>query len=357
MKGLGKFKRAAIIGICLAIAALDTLTMTGCGGGRSERESVSLVVGAHKYHPQPNLTAQAIYDEVYKTCESFGNVSAVVVDGDPSVVCNYELKEPAEAVDDEKIKQIAGQNTKQIITRVTTIEAKVPEIDTLSAIIRSANTLQSSNNKKKSMVILDSGLSTTSLLNFAEQDIIATPKETVIEQLKERKAIPNLEGIDIKWSGLGETCGEQTGLTQKYRYQLKALWNDILKAGGAKTVYFDSTPSNGKQPSEDLPACTTVPVVEDPLEIPEQSAVEDIPEIIKWDDNSNIRFKADRAEFVSREDANKELKSVAEYLNANNDKRLYIIGMTATVPSKDKGFNLSLKRAETCKDLLVGQMR
>lgn len=352
-----KLKKMTMVAVCVISLMMSVLMMTGCTGGSSESEkSVSLVLGVHNYFPKVTLNSESIYTKIYEACYSYGNCSAVIVDGEPFVACNYNIDNPKKNIDTAKKEQLAKQNTEQILSNVSSLSAQTPEIDTLSAISLSANTLHSASNEcEKSMIVFDSGLSTTSLLNFAEQNIIDAPVESIVEQLKELHAIPDLSDIEITWIGIGVTCGKQNRLTDNYKYKLQELWNAILEAGEAKKVCFDTTPVSNEENDNNLPKCTTVPIIADPLEVEQIESEETIPEIMKWDENSSIKFEADQAKFVNEKAVGKELKPIAAYLKNNSEEKIYIFGMTATVLGGDSGIELSKERAEVCKEVLIKQ--
>jgi outer membrane protein OmpA-like peptidoglycan-associated protein len=78
-----------------------------------------------------------------------------------------------------------------------------------------------------------------------------------------------------------------------------------------------------------------------------------MPEVIKWDGNSNIQFLGNVADFADPEIAESELEPIAEYLVSHPDERVYIFGMTATVIGGDLGIELSEARADACKEKLL----
>lgn len=333
--------------------------LSGCGKINPEKkeipQNVSMVLGVHEFFPAISLKTSAAYSKIYDACYSWGSVSSVVVDGKPYVGGNFEVNSPGKRVDAAKKKQLASKNAAQIIAETTVLKAQTPEIDTLAAITLSADALHSVGEKSdKSMLVFDSGLSTTNLLNFAEKNIFEEPVDSIISQLRKKHAIPNLKDIDIVWIGLGQTCGKQTALTPDYKFKLQTIWEEILKAGGASSVKFDTTPLAAEEPTMELPECTTVPIVADSLEISEVITKKEIPEVIKWDGNSSIKYQANKAEFVDEMAAMKELEPVAEYLNANPENTIGIFGMTATV-ANGTGIELSNARAEACKELLKRQ--
>ena len=339
--------------------AIAGAILTGCGSGTQEvSQSVAMALGVHRNFPEISLNVDSVYSKIYEACYTFGNVAAVVVDGDPFAACNYNISAPKKRIDSAKRRQLASNNTAQIMKEISAARAKTPEIDTLSAIFKSADALHSASEKsQKSMIVFDSGLSTASPLSFAERNLIDTPAEYIVEQLEEVHAIPDLTDIDILWIGLGETCGEQDKLTPDSKYKLQNIWEEILEAGGASSVTFDKSPLSTEELTG-LPKCSIVPVIPDSIPIPDPDEEQDteneeIPDAIKWDGDSAVRFKADKAEFIDRVAVEEEFKPVAEYLKANPKESIYIFGMTATVPGGGTGIELSEERANACKEILT----
>lgn len=356
-----KKKRIILATMCIVLAGI-TGSLTGCGSsvmgmGASETaaaemppQSVSLVLSGHRYFPAVSLNTEEIYSEIYNACFTYGDLSAVVVDGEPFVAADYHISPPKANVDSAKKNQIAADNTEQIIAELSDIAGETPEVDTLAAIQLSAKALQSTDEgNEKTMLIYDSGLSTTSLLDFASENLIEEPAENIVHQLGEIYELPDLEDIRVKWFGLGETCGDQARLDSEFEYKLKAIWESILTAGGAASVTFDSSPVFAEETEKTLPECSTVPVVEDSLVLTDNSG---LPEIIKWDESSDVRFKGDLAEFTDAETAREALCPVAEYLAANPEESIYIFGMTATITGGGSGIELANARAAACEKVL-----
>lgn len=333
--------------------------LTGCSSGimginieakeeSMSPQSISLVVSGHKYFPKLSLSDK-LYSRIYNGCYTYGDVSAVVVDGDPFLAFNYTIKAPDVNVDSAKKKQIATGNTDQIMSDLSNLAGKTPEADLLSAIQLSADMLYSTDSTtEKTMVIYDSGLSTTGILNFAEQNLIETPAESIVAQLKEIHEIPDLTDVHVLWLGCGEVCGEQQKLSEDYKNKLETIWKEILIEGGASNVVFQPSESSGEEPDKELPDCSTVPVIEKPIVITGKT----MPEITKWDGESSVRFKGDLAEFVDVAAAKEDLRPAAEYLAANPKESVYIFGMTATITGGGSGIELAEARANACKDVL-----
>ena len=319
-------------------------------------QAVSFVSGIHDYAPAVSFDSEAIQKQVYEACYTYGTVSMTVIDGEPFVACSYEIDKPDKNIDDSKRRQIAKENTRQILAEFSKAEAKTPEYDPLTGISLSADALQGSPTEtEKTMVILDSGLSTASYLNFLESNLFDTPAETVVDKLEELHAIPDLDSIHIVWIGLSKTCGEQDPLDSDHKHKLEALWEAILKAGGAESITFDKTPVSSQGYGKNLPPCSMVPIESANPDFSAQNEEAPIPSIVKWDGNSRIRFQGDSAEFVDKGDAEQELAPIAEYLKANPHKTIYLFGMTASIAGGDANIPLSEARAQACKHILTSK--
>lgn len=343
--------------LCITIVATLTTFMTGCNSTSESYEtsySVGMVLGVHKYFPKIPLNTTSLYTQIFDCAYSWGNVSAVVVDGNPSIQCNFDIQDPGKNINKAKKKQLAESNTSAILSNLGSVAATTPEIDTLQAITVSADSLNSSSeNYQKCMIIVDSGLSTTGFLSFVEQNLIEAPADVIVEQLESKHALPDLSGVQVMWIGLGQVCGEeQSNLTSTYKYRLKALWEEILKASGASSVTFDPSPLPNEENDIELPECSVVPIVAESLDLSETVLEDDIPEAIKFDSTNSINFEADKAEFIDEEKAEESLMPIAEFLAAHQEIKLYLIGMTATVGDDDFNKKLSLQRAEACSNIL-----
>lgn len=349
-----KIKNRIITGLMIGTLGAAGL-LTGCGTGESAAETpqnMAVVLSGHRYFPAVSLNMDAVYSEIYDACYTYGSFSAVIVDGDPFMACSYEISAPDANIDSAKKKQLAERNAEQILAELSEFRGETPEADTLTAVQVAASALRSSGEESdKTMIICDSGLSTTGLLDFASKNLIDVPAENIVEQLEAIHEIPDLTGIDVVWTGLGQTCGEQDDLSGDYKYKLRSIWEAILNAGGAVSVQFDDSQLSSEEPSGDLPECSTVTVIENGLD----DTTAELPEVTRWDGSSAVTFKKDSAEFVDYTAAAAELEPVAEYMNANPEESLYIFGMTATViPSSGEtsDIELSQARAAACMEVL-----
>ncbi len=330
-----------MISIGLIIVSIMVI-FSGCTN--TPRTSTSLVLGIHENFPLISYNNKSIYDSIYNACYSYGDFSAVVVDGDPQICASYEIKSPDKMVDGSKHKSIAEDYTNQVISSLSDTVAQTPEVDTLQAIIMSANALNASDCEVKKMLVYDSGLSTTGLLNFAEKNIIDADPQILIEQLKKYKAIPDLSGIDVSWVGLGEVCGNQLRLSTSYKAKLKEIYDAILIAGNAKSIDYDMSPLTNETSEFDFPHVTKVPIPQD--------TIGDDFHFLKFD-NETINFQKDTAEFVDEDIARQALFDVAEQLINHRNTKVVLAASTATYGTVQSCENLAERRADAVKRLLV----
>ena len=99
--------------------------------------------------------------------------------------------------------------------------------------------MNSSSADVKEMLVYDSGFSTTGLLDFSSENLIEVEPAMIVERLSELHALPNLNGIKIIWTGLGEVCDEQDELSATYKHNLKNIWNEVIVAAGGEVEFID----------------------------------------------------------------------------------------------------------------------
>ena len=335
-----------IFALILTVSCMSNLV--GCGPTSQETNptALSIVMGVHQNFPRLTFTSDDIQRPIYNACYSYGEISTVTVEGTPSQCGDFEITKPDKSITDTKRKQLARQNTNSIIYDCSLAKPTTEETDTLAALQLSANSLQSSSCSEKQMLVYDSGLCTSGLLDQTSNNVLAADPSIIVEKLSEMHSLPNLKGIKVKWVGLACVSGKQDDIPDSYKYRIEVLWSEIIKASGG-TVDFDPMPISGNE-ADGLPKVSTVSFVKDSLDI-DFSANSAMTSPIKFDEET-IKFRADSERFVDSKAADEALKPVAEILKANSNLNIIIAGTTASVGD---GYTLSVKRAEACKDALV----
>lgn len=369
--------KKTIISLVLLLALC--FTFAGCcifpTAEPAEPVATVIVIGSHSNFPyQGSLSSLSLTDSIYESCYTYGTVTIVVADGEPYLAADYTVKKPKANVDNSKRKMLAEKNTATIIKKISSYTAKTPELDTLSALALAADKLNASDCSVKKIILNDSCLSTTGLLNFASSQLIEEDPANIVKQLEDRKSLPNLSGVNLEVIGLGQTSGDQTALTTALKAQLTAIWQAILSSSGA-TVTINTTPLKATTESEQsLPAVSTITVIKDSLTLTvptyvEETSVEEttpteetpvtpietpvtpfIEEVVRFDETS-VKFKSNTAELADKDKATAALKPIGEILKNNPDLTVYLAGMTASTGGDGK--QLSLERAKTVKSLLL----
>ena len=372
-----------IIGVVVLMMVM-IIMLTGCGGesinhgsgkngSKEEKDeglAVSFVCGIHESYPYYGaLMNPDVQDAAYRVSYNYGDVSGYIVDGDPFVVVNQGIDKPDEWIDKEKRKMMAEESEIAILNGLSTedVIAKNEEVDILQAISLSANSLHSSDYECKEMYILDSGLSTTGVLDFAHCNVIDSDPSYVVGKLNEQHAIPDLEGITIRWIGFGQTSGEQQTLSSDYVFKLKSIWKAILLDGGAiiDDYSFNTEALENIDMGFSLPKVTTVPIVINPVSPEEiesdndemitsnviEEAIDDSC-VLKFEETT-LNFKPNTAEFIDENIAISDLSIVVDYLKSSPDIKVYIAGMTATYGDRESCKTLSLERAEAVKNIIM----
>lgn len=339
----------------IALVAASLVCLSACGGKHDnvsspdEPSAESVVLGIHNNFPGLGTNAQTIYDRTYNVCLNYGEVSYVVVEGEPSQTNTISVQKSDKDISKAKEKELAKRNANSIVQSLASLKAITPEVDTFSSIKLSANILKASSLNRKSMLVYDSGLCTTGLLSQLASNVLATDPVIVADKLESIHALPNLNGIDVYWVGLGCVSGDQQKIPDSYLYCLEAMWTEIIVRSGG-TVTFDSTPVTGQE-ADDLPHVTAVEFPQDSLGL-EASNISDVSVISFREDT--VKFVGDKAEFYDPSSAEKALEPVAEYLKTNPDKKILVAGTTAKVGTGD-GKELSFQRTQTVMKVLLAK--
>lgn len=369
--------------ICsLLVAVFTIISLVGCEGHtvlQEEPTAVCIIVSKHANAPVISTTQ--FYDIVYTAAYNYGSVSAISVEGEPKVLCDYKINPPDKWVDNTKRCRIAADDAQVILSRIASAEASTPETDTLTALSMGADILQSKTESVKLLCIDDSFLSTAGLLNFAASNLLEQEPDSVVAQLEERFAIPDLSGVDVMVMGIGQTCGNQAALGSAYEHKLESIWTAIFEATGCASLSINRTPLGDNEPQTSL-TVSTVTIISDGLKfnvtkeaetenniieettpalepsIPEPITIETekkvseqtLPEVVRFDETT-VKFVGNSDVFVNPELAAKTLELVAELLQDYPNLKVILAGMTASVGGD--GIELSLKRAEAVKSILI----
>jgi OOP family OmpA-OmpF porin len=225
---------------------------------------------------------------------------------------------------------------------LTGLRAQTPEVDVLTALDLAGRS--AGGQRPGTVVLVDSGLSTVAPLDFRQPGLLDAPPSETVDALRANNALPGLQGETVVLAGLGDVATPQPALSPAQRSSLVALWTAIAQAGGASCVAVVDEPRGGDAPS-DVPAVSVVDVPPPPTITPGRATT--LP-----DDNS-VGFQPDTAEFRDRNAARAVLTPFAQYVAAAPNNRLALTGTSARAGTPEGQIDLSTRRAEAVKALLV----
>lgn len=330
--------------------------MSGCPGiSEKAKTNVAVVFGNRKNNPTPivnTVTAGRIINDAIVT---YGSASIVTVEGKPVSVADYTFEQQSTWVSGGTIRKQQQIMRENLISTMMSAVPTSPEADTLAAIslgARSLNVKMMEENEEVSrnvLLVLDNGLATAGSMNFTKQLLRVEP-EMVVQMLQEEDAVPDLNGIEVVWIGCGDVSGEQDRLNSREVNNLKAIWEAVLKTGGASRITF----------APDLPSNSTVddsyPEVSEVILLrkgEEDGGWFDDGGVTIYDETSSLKFHPDSTKLVDFSGARKLLDPYAEYLNSHPDCSLLLCGTTATAGDNYKCCVFSYSRAVAIKNLLI----
>ncbi|HEX2298542.1 MAG TPA: OmpA family protein [Pseudonocardiaceae bacterium] len=323
-------RRVGAVGLGLALVA-------GCGGagGNGEPGALAVIVGAHSNMVAPSLIA-GVREEI-DTASSLGSPATVIVpDGSPSAAATIELATPNDnpLYKQDQVNQLGG-----LIDRT---RADSPEVDLLGAIALAARSVSDAAGPR-TIIAIDSGLQTTGALRFQDQDgalLDANPAE-VVDLLRRTRQLPDLTGIRVVFTGLGDTAAPQQTLPQPARAVLVELWKAIVEAAGG-TAEIKEAPLPNTRTLDGLPPVTVVPVA--------LRSIGPVPAVSVLRDGT-VGFLPDQAVFRDPGQARTVLTDYAREIQ--NGKRAVLTGTTASAGSEEGRLQLSRERAAAVRELLI----
>lgn len=317
--------------------ALGLLVLTGCGDNSSSSApgALAVIVGAHS-----NMVAPSLVDPVkaeIETAAELGSPATVIVDdGSPSAAAPLSLK----TANDNPLYQQDQIN--QLTNLINQTRADDAEVDLLAAISLAARSVTDAVGPK-TIVVIDSGLQTTGALRFQDSDgalLNANPDE-VVELLRRTQQLPNLTGMRVIFTGLGDTAAPQQPMPAPARAVLVALWTKIVESAGGKAE-VKQAPLPSTRTIDGLPPVTTVPVTAKPIG--------PLPSITVLRDGT-VGFVPDQAVFRDAAQARAVLADYAKEIA--NGRWALLTGTTASAGTSEYRLRLSQQRANAVRDLLV----
>jgi len=343
----------------LALAAPAVLALAGCTGGSTPAGGTATAPAppGHISCPLPDgslgFAASARAND--PGTEATPSVAAVLkhavdkqeyvaifdTDGSPSKVDDLRLTSRA-ANPKARAEEISTQMT-LLTNGILKSQANAPEADPLGALDAAARSVHAQG-PHGTVVLVDSGLQTAGALRYQSERLLLASGHDLVAYLRSTGELPDLRGLTVVLSGLGDTGRPQKRLDIATRNRLVEQWSAIAKAGGATCVDVDSQPLT-EPTAADLPHVTTVAVPK-----PARPKL-DLSRPVALREDS-VGFEDNSAELRDAALARRDLEAIAEQI-IRGRHHVSLIGTTATAGTEQGRHTLSLKRARTVKRLLV----
>lgn len=333
---------------------LGLLLLTGCfrASNDSSQQAVAMLVGAHGNSRALNLNSILVTDTVGEAISSHGFLSVIIVDGQPDLIQadSYAVKETQKG-NPELLQKMAEKKAQNFLESIKEVRANDEEVDLLESFRLAIRSLSSvSDGAQKTILVIDSGLSTTGYLDFTNNLISADPK-AVADILSEKKAIPDFEGITVKWAQMGDVYTPQSSLSPNQKQNLKDIWTAVIEKTGGKLEISEEVAGLGGVSGE-VPNVT-------PIDLPIDSPIS-----FSSEENNNymegvtlteekIRFLPDSDRYVSERQAHETLKVIATDLQKDITLNILLVGTTAGDQQTDFALDLSFRRARTVMNSLI----
>lgn len=337
-----------------ALLLVGALALAACGGAADAQTTpeprncdlpagpVALVLGQRANSPAvPETGTELLVAAIDHAIESETWLSLVEVDGDPDQVQSQTVELTAKngpAREDERRALVSA-----IGQAVLDIRADDSEADVLAALALAAREVHA-HGDQGTIIVRDSGLQTSGVLNHTEEGMLLAAPGEVADYLSQQQALPDLSGITVILSGIGDTTSPQSDLTPAIRSRLIDQWATLAESAGAACTDVDTTPAT-LDPPPGLPSVTPValPAPPEPVLDPQQP--------LRLGEES-VGFKPDSDEMIDPDEATANLGALAEELAASG-QRVLLTGTTATGGTPEYRKDLSERRAAAVKQALV----
>lgn len=326
--------------LTVGLISAGLLGLTGCGPPEQHGGATALVIGNRQNMPAPTLT-QAASAALKGAIERGDRLVIVSVTGEPRVVAQSNLACPHGTT--KACEQFTKQRLAEIPSIVTKYPADAKEASLFSAIKVARDNISSLAGPKQ-IITIDSGLDTTGPLSMKDLSVLDSDPVAIGKELKAGHYSPDLNGISVLMTGLGQTAAPQGRLTSPDSARLTALWTDVLaEAGAVKPIQIasDSLPAGPRAASLPTVGVTKRPAPPNPKNLCRQFRFNE----------TQLGFAPDRATFIDRNRARDALRELAKGLKQTG----FNVVLTGTTAYKENnpGNPLSKARANAAKGVLV----
>lgn len=285
--------------------------------------------------------------------EDGSQLSIVVADAQPQLVStSYTVFDSGDSDADKENTQkraFGAVSTVSECALTTSNELKLePETDLLAALSVAADTFTSPD-ADHVIFMLSNGIQTAGQYPMQEMGIpSAENASSIVQQLNDEGALPDLKGAVVNWVGLGQTDSVlQRSFNQQTVDALELFWTLVIEASNGKVGNIDREVVAG-DPSKNSLSVSTISGLKNAC-------------FFTLGADSGFNFKPNTAQFLDESIARSGAKSIVDQVNAEGcSGELHVTGYVASgvnqseyVVGNPDNIQLSLERAEAFKKLLI----
>ncbi|SDH48207.1 OmpA family protein [Pseudonocardia oroxyli] len=330
----------ALLAACDGAGSASTPVGSSVGSCPRAPGPVALVESGRQGSPEPVLDGRARDLVMGHVLSGRGGpqLTLVSVEGEPRVVAAHAFS--SDAGNDAALADDRAAFLRGVEEAVAGLRAGTAEADPLGALALGARAA-----RQGTVVLADSGLQTVAPLDFRQTGLLDADPADVVEHLRAQRRLPDLTGVTVVLSGIGDVAAPQLALDSGRQGRLVAIWSAIATAGGAACVDVDRTPR--------VPAAVTGTPEVGIVEVPPPANPDLKSSTLVLPDDEQVGFRRDTADFRSPDAARAALRPVAEWLTAHPDTAVSLTGTTARVGDLPGQRRLALQRADAVKAVLV----
>lgn len=298
---------------------------------------------------------QATKSDITKQLKEGTQLSVVVGDAQPKLISTTYVE--FDDGDTDADKKNTTKRAYGVVTHVSNCvvspknELNVEsETDVLASLGVAADTFNS-RGATKEIFVLSNGLQTTGQYPMQTRGIpTIEDAPSVIEQLKEAKALPDLQGATVNWVGMGLTDGKtQRKLNQQTLDALENYWTLVIEASNGKVGKIIRQVPDGT-PNEAAIVVSQISGIKNAC-------------FFTLGQEAGFNFAPSSATFIDESVARAGARDIVSKFNsAGCSGELYVTGYVASGvsqndydPSNTGNIELSLQRAEAFKALLESE--
>jgi len=332
----------------IAPSAIRAPTATGVAFGSCRvPDSGPVVLAVSGRAMSPRLPADSVVGPILR--EAFAGMDSrklalVNVDGQPAAATTLTVDAKSASQRDSSISNFLKQ--------ADGIRAAHEQVNVLAA-LETASRIAKNDGDKGTVILVDSGLSTSGVIDFRQQNMLDAPPRNIVSYLDNTSTLPDLRELTVFFVGLGETAPPQESLLRPQRMNIADIWSSVARGGGAACVATIDQPRTTTAP-DNVPQVATIPIPPVPAFIPGQMEELLLPNDLRTGFLSDEPFKPDMDKFIDPAATQAILEPVATWLNGSPSRHVTITGTSANVGPADGQRALSEARATAVANLLIG---